>query len=61
MRLGGDLQPYNIVASLGFLGKGDKQEKVVAVEKPVGMEDIEDIDDQVGVDSLGSSRGDLGR
>ena len=43
--LGGDLQPGDVIASLSFLGKGDKQEKVVIVEEPSSMEDVEDIED----------------
>ena len=61
MGLGGNLQPGNVVASLGFLGEGDKREEVVVVEEPASAEDVEDIKDQVGVDGLESSRGDLGR
>ena len=45
MGLGGDLQPGNVIASLSFLGKGDKQEKVVMVEEPASMEGVEDIED----------------
>ena len=45
MRLGGDLQPGDVVASLGFLGEGDKQEKVVTVEEPASTKDVEDIKD----------------
>ena len=45
MGLGGDFQPGDIIASLGFLGEGDKREKVVTVEKLAGIEDIEDVKD----------------
>ena len=49
----------DVIASLGFLSKGDKREKVVAVEKPAGTENVEDIEDQVGVNGhvlLGDAR-----
>ena len=49
MRLGGDLQPGNVIASLRFLGKGDKQEKVVTVKEPAGTKDVEDVEDRIGV------------
>ena len=45
MGLGGDLQPGDVIAIFCFLGKGDKSEKVVMVEEPASMEDIEDIED----------------
>jgi len=45
MGLGGDLQPGDVIAIFGFLGKGDKSEKVVVVEELASMEDVEDIKD----------------
>jgi len=34
MGLGGDLQPGNVIAILGFLGKSDKGKQVVVVKEP---------------------------
>ena len=50
MGLGRELNPGYLVASICFLGKDNKGEKVVVVEEPASMKKVQHIEDTVDID-----------
>ena len=51
MGLGSRPNPGYLVASVCFLGKDNKWEKVVVVDEPVSTEKVEHVEDAVDIDS----------
>ena len=50
MRLGREFNPGDFVTLSGFLGEEGKREDVWAVDKPLGTENVEHVEDAVDVD-----------
>ena len=58
VQLGRKLNPGDFIALPSFLGKEGKRENMCMVDKLVGMENVEHVEDAVDIDS--SRRGCLG-
>ena len=50
MRLGRKLYPGDFVALSSFLGEEGKRKNVWVVDEPMGMENVEDVEDAIDVD-----------
>ena len=50
MRLGRKLDPGDFITLSSFLGKEGKRKDICVVDKLIGMEDIEHVEDTVDID-----------